>query len=89
VSRHRLPAIYYTARFVAAGGLLAYGPNEADFSWRRAAGFVDRILRGARPGDLPIEQPTKFDLVVNLEAARALGLTIPPSVVARADQVVP
>jgi putative ABC transport system substrate-binding protein len=87
-ARHRLPAIYYTARFVTAGGLLAYGPSETEFSWRRAASFVDRLLKGARPGDLPIEQPTKFDLVVNLKVARALGLTIPPSLVARADQVV-
>jgi putative ABC transport system substrate-binding protein len=84
----RLPAIYYHQRFAAAGGLLAYGPGTSDFGWRRAAVFVDKILKGARPGDLPIEQPTKFEFVINLKTAKALGLTIPQSLLLRADQVI-
>jgi putative ABC transport system substrate-binding protein len=87
-SRHRLPAIYYNRGFVTAGGLLSYGPDPADFGWHRAAVFVDKILKGARPGDLPVEQPTKFELAINLKTAKALGLMIPPSLLARADQVV-
>ena len=85
---NRLPAIYYNPGFAEAGGLLAYGPRASEFSWRRAAVFVDRILKGAKPGDLPIEQPTQFDLVVNLKTAKALGLTIPPSLLLRADRVI-
>jgi len=84
----RLPAIYYHQRFAAAGGLLAYGPGTRDFGWRRAAVFVDKILKGARPGDLPVEQPTKFELVINSKTAKALGLTIPQTLLLRADQVI-
>ena len=85
---NRLPAIYYNPGFAEAGGLLAYGPRASEFSWRRAAVFVDRILRGAKPGDLPIEQPTQFDLVINLKTARTLGVTIPPALLLRADHVI-
>jgi putative ABC transport system substrate-binding protein len=87
---HRLPAIYYHRRFAEAGGLLAYGPKESDPRWgyRRAAHYVDKILKGANPGDLPIEQPTQFELVVNLKTAQALGLTMPPRILFQADEVI-
>jgi putative ABC transport system substrate-binding protein len=88
VARSRLPAIYYSRSFAEAGGLLSYGPTAAEFGWRQSAAFVDRILKGTRPGELPIQQPTKFELVINLKTAKALGLTIPPSLLARADQVI-
>jgi putative tryptophan/tyrosine transport system substrate-binding protein len=83
----RLPTIYGNRESVDAGGLMSYGANFPDL-FRRAAGFVDKILRGARPGDLPVEQPTKFDLVINLTTAKALGLTIPESFLLRADEVI-
>lgn len=86
-AERRLPAIYFERLFVEAGGLMSYGPNIGDM-FRQAAGYVDRILRGAKPGDLPVQQPTKYDFVVNVQAARALGVTIPPAILLRADEVV-
>jgi putative ABC transport system substrate-binding protein len=83
----RLPAMYFVEDFADAGGLIAYGPSIED-SYRRAAGHVDKILKGAKPGDLPVEQPTKFELIANLRRARALGLKIPQSVMLRADRVI-
>src|SRR3974390_1612931 len=83
----RLPTLHGVRDYVEAGGLMSYGPNVPD-QYRRAAHYVDKILRGAKPGDLPVEQPTKFDLIINLTTAKALGLTIPPSVLARADEVI-
>jgi putative ABC transport system substrate-binding protein len=86
-ARSRLPAVYELAFFVEHGGLISYAADTVDI-WRRAAVFVDKILKGAKPADLPVEQPTKFDLVINLKTAKALGLTIPPSLLLRADQVI-
>jgi ABC-type uncharacterized transport system substrate-binding protein len=84
--KSRLPAIYYSPDFVQAGGLMSYGVNDTDL-YRRAATYVDKILKGAKPADLPVEQPKKFEFVVNLKAAKQIGLTIPPNVLARADKV--
>ena len=86
-AKNRLPTIFPYSDFVDAGGLMTYGPNLVDWS-RRAATYVDKILKGAKPADLPFEQPTRFELVINLKTAKALGLTIPPSLLQRADQVI-
>jgi putative tryptophan/tyrosine transport system substrate-binding protein len=87
INAARLPAIYPERDYADDGGLMAYGANVAD-NFRRAADYVDRILKGARPGDLPIQEPVKFDFVVNLKTARELGLTIPPLILGRADEVI-
>jgi putative ABC transport system substrate-binding protein len=86
-ARHKLPAVYSGHWFVTDGGLLSYGPDYVD-QFRQAAGYVDRILRGEKPADLPVQAPTKYDLVINLKTAKALGLTVPDTVLARADEVI-
>jgi len=86
-AKHRLPAIYQSREYVDGGGLISYGVNYPDL-YRRAAAYVDKILKGAKPGDLPMEQPTKFDLVINMKTAKTLGLKIPQSVLVRADELI-
>ncbi|MFZ1186904.1 MAG: ABC transporter substrate binding protein [Pseudolabrys sp.] len=86
-ARHKLPAVYYRRQFVTGGGLISYGPDVAEQN-RRAAGYVDRILKGEKPADLPVQAPTKYELLVNLKTAKALGLTVPTSLLARADEVI-
>ena len=83
----RVPAVFGLSNFAAAGGFMSYGPSRPNM-WRQAALLTDKILRGAKPGNLPIEQPTKFDLIINLKTAKALGLTIPPSLLGRADELI-
>jgi ABC-type uncharacterized transport system substrate-binding protein len=85
--KNKLPAIYPQPQFVERGGLMYYGANLADLD-RRAATYVDKILKGAKPADLPVEQPKKFELIINLKAAKQIGLTIPPNVLVRADKVI-
>ena len=86
-TRHRLPAIYPYRYFAADGGLIAYGPDQID-QWRGAARYVDRILKGEKPADLPVQAPTKYELAINLKAAKELGINVPATLIARADEVI-
>jgi putative ABC transport system substrate-binding protein len=87
IAKYRLPTIHAFRSIVAAGGLISYGV-DVDDQWNKAAGYVDRILRGAKPGDLPVQTPTKFELAINLKTAKALGIEVPPTLLARADEVI-
>jgi ABC-type uncharacterized transport system substrate-binding protein len=86
-ARHKLPAVYFDRPFVAAGGLISYGPDLID-QYRRAAGYVDRILKGEKPADLPVQAPNKYEMIINLKTAKALDITVPPALLARADEVI-
>jgi len=86
-AQHELPAVYYDRMFISAGGLISYGPDILD-QYRRAAGYVDRVLRGEKPADLPVQAPVKYELVLNLKTAKTLGLDVPPTLLARADEVI-
>jgi putative ABC transport system substrate-binding protein len=86
-ARHKLPAVYFDRFFVLDGGLVSYGPNITE-QYQRVAGYVDRVLKGEKPADLPVQAPTKYELVINVKTAKTLGLEVPPQLIARADEVV-
>jgi putative tryptophan/tyrosine transport system substrate-binding protein len=86
-AQYKLPAVYFYSGFVEEGGLMSYGPSDVDL-FHRAAGYVDKILKGAKPSELPVEQPTRFELIFNLKTAKSLGLTVPPKLLLTADEVI-